>query len=64
QGDNDIVKPEHAVELHQAIANSQLCIVPAASHFILYERPELFNVMITEFFTKEPMLFDWTQLGN
>ncbi|GGG95705.1 hypothetical protein GCM10007415_33660 [Parapedobacter pyrenivorans] len=64
QGDNDIVKPEHAVELHRAIANSQLCIVPAASHFILYERPELFNVMITEFFTKEPALFDWTQLGN
>lgn len=64
QGDNDIVKAEHAVALHQAIANSQLCFVPAASHFILYERPELFNVIITEFFTKEPKLFDWTELGN
>ncbi|CAL1517673.1 alpha/beta hydrolase [Chitinophaga sp. MM2321] len=64
QGDNDIVKPEHALKLHQAIENSQLCIIPAASHFILYERPELFNVIVREFFTKEPKLFDWTELGN
>lgn len=64
QGDNDIVIPGHALELHQAIENSQLCFVPAASHFILYERPELFNVIVSEFFTKEPQLFDWTKLGN
>lgn len=64
QGDNDIVKPGHALALHQAIKNSQFCIVPAASHFILYERPELFNSIVTEFFSKDPQLFDWTQLGN
>jgi pimeloyl-ACP methyl ester carboxylesterase len=64
QGDNDIVKPEHSLQLHQAIKGSQLCIVPAASHFILYERPELFNLIVTEFLTKEPKLFDFTQLGK
>lgn len=64
QGDNDIVKPEHALQLHQSIKGSQLCIVPAASHFIVYERPELFNLIVTEFLTKEPKLFDITQLGN
>jgi len=64
QGDNDIVKPEHALQLHQAIKGSQLCIVPAASHFILFERPELFNLIVIEFLTKEPKLFDWTQLGK
>lgn len=64
QGDNDIVKPEHALQLYKAIKGSQLCIVPAASHFILYERPELFNLIVTEFLTKEPKLFDWTQLGK
>ncbi len=63
QGDNDIVIPGHALALHQSIANSQLCFVPAASHFILYERPELFNLILIEFFNKEPQLFDWTQLG-
>ncbi len=64
QGDNDIVKPEHALQLHEAIKGSQLCIVPAASHFILYERPELFNLIVTEFLTKEAKLFDFTQLGK
>ncbi len=64
QGDNDIVKPEHSVALHQAIKGSQLCIIPAASHFILYEKPELLSQIAIEFFTKEPNLFDWTKLGN
>lgn len=64
QGDNDIVKPEHSFQLHNSIKGSQLCIVPAASHFILYERPELFNLIVTEFLTKESKLFDWTQLGK
>jgi len=64
QGDNDIVRPEHSVQLHQAIQKSQLCIVPAASHFILYEKPELFNLIVAEFLTKEPKLFDFTQLGK
>ena len=64
QGDNDIVKPEHALTLHQSIKGSQLCIIPAASHFILFERPELLNLIVSEFLTKEPNLFDWTQLGK
>jgi pimeloyl-ACP methyl ester carboxylesterase len=64
QGDNDIVKPEHALQVHQTIRGSQLCIVPAASHFIIHERPELFNLIVTEFLTKEPKLFDFTQLGK
>ena len=64
QGDHDIVKPEHALQLHRTIKGSQLCIVPAASHFILYERPELFNLIALDFFTKEMKLFDFTQLGE
>lgn len=64
QGDNDIVKPEHSVALYQAIKGSQLCIIPAASHFVLYEKPELLIQIVKEFFTKEAKLFDWTQLGN
>jgi len=64
QGDNDIVKPEHTIEIHQKLKGSQLCIVPAASHFILYERPELFNLLATEFFEKEAKLFDWTKLAG
>jgi pimeloyl-ACP methyl ester carboxylesterase len=64
QGDNDIVKPEHALKLHQSIKGSQLCFIPAASHFALLERPELLNLIVTEFFIKERNLFDWTKLGQ
>lgn len=64
QGDNDIVTPEHAVQLYKSIKGSQLCIIPAASHFIIYEKPELLNQMAIEFFTKEPKLFDWTKLNE
>jgi pimeloyl-ACP methyl ester carboxylesterase len=64
QGDNDIVKPEHAVKLHQSIKGSQFCVIPAASHFVLLERPEMLNLIAIEFFEKEPNLFDWTKLSN
>ncbi len=64
QGDNDIVRPEHSVALYQAIKGSQLCIIPAASHFILFEKPDLLAQIAMEFFNKEPNLFDWTKLGN
>lgn len=64
QGDNDIVKPEHSLKLYQSIKGSQLCIIPAASHFVLYERPELLNLIVSDFFMKEHKLFDWTQFGK
>ncbi|RZS71674.1 alpha/beta fold hydrolase [Pseudobacter ginsenosidimutans] len=64
QGDNDIVKLEHAVQLHQSIKGSQLGIIPAASHFIIFEKPGALNSMAIEFFTKEPKLFDWTKLNE
>lgn len=64
QGDNDIVKLEHALHLHYSIKGSQLCIIPAASHFIIFEKPEVLNSMAIEFFTKEPKLFDWTKLNE
>ena len=64
QGDNDIVKPEHAVALHQAIKGSQFCVIPAASHFVLFEKPQLLNQIAIEFFEKEVKLFDWTKLNE
>ncbi len=62
QGDNDIVKLDHALHLYQSIKGSQLGIIPAASHFIVFEKPAVLNAMAIEFFTKEPNLFDWTKL--
>ena len=34
-GDDDIVTPEHAVELFRTIPNAQLCVVPNAGHGVL-----------------------------
>lgn len=64
QGDNDIVKLEHAIYLYQSIKGSQLGIIPAASHFVILEKPEVLNGMAIEFFTKESKLFDWTKLNE
>lgn len=50
QGDKDAIKIEHATELFRRIKNSQLCILPNSSHFILHERPDLVNEIATDFF--------------
>jgi pimeloyl-ACP methyl ester carboxylesterase len=34
-GDNDIVTPEHSVEMFRAIPDSRLCVVPGARHGVL-----------------------------
>jgi pimeloyl-ACP methyl ester carboxylesterase len=39
--DHDMVRLEHLVDIHRAIPDSQLCIVPGASHELTVERPEL-----------------------
>jgi len=36
--DRDLMTIEHTVALFQAIPNAQLCIVPAASHSLVFDR--------------------------
>lgn len=50
QGDKDAVKMEHATEMFRKIKNSQLCILPNSSHFVLHERPDLVNEIAIDFF--------------
>ena len=40
QGDRDVVRPEHAIELFRLISNSQLAIFPGSDHFIMSTGPE------------------------
>lgn len=51
-GDRDAIRLEHTVAIFQAIPNSNLCILPATTHFIGRERPELFLHFLTEFFDR------------
>jgi pimeloyl-ACP methyl ester carboxylesterase len=52
-GDEDGVKGEHTLEMHQNIPNAQLCIMPGATHFAPASNIELFNG-ITDRFLSNP----------
>jgi pimeloyl-ACP methyl ester carboxylesterase len=48
-GDRDLVSIDQTIELFKALPNSQLCIVPGASHLVLIEQPDQMNKIILEF---------------
>jgi pimeloyl-ACP methyl ester carboxylesterase len=52
-GDGDVIKLEHILEIYQNIPNSQLFIMPGATHFMLRDEYSLFN-QITERFLDNP----------
>lgn len=39
--DRDMIRLEHLVDIHRAIRDSQLCILPGASHELTVEQPDL-----------------------
>ena len=53
QGDRDIIKPEHALQLYRTINGSQLCILPNTTHFVLWEDPDLIKKPIIDFLLKK-----------
>jgi pimeloyl-ACP methyl ester carboxylesterase len=53
QGDHDIIKPEHALQLFRAISGSQLCILPGTTHFVLWEDPDLIKQPIVDFLLRK-----------
>lgn len=54
-GDDDEVRLEHAVEMYRSVPDAELAIVPGTSHGLLAEKPDLCNLLVTEFLTKEPV---------
>jgi pimeloyl-ACP methyl ester carboxylesterase len=51
-GDRDVIRPEHILKMFQAIPNSQLCILPGATHGGAWEKQELFLTIMNDFFNK------------
>ena len=51
-GDRDLIRLEHIVKMFQNIPNSQLCILPGASHGGSWEHKELFLTLMNNFFNK------------
>ena len=63
-GDRDAIRLEHTVKIFQSIPNSQLCILPGTTHFIIDERRELLLSWLEEFFSKKfskPSTVEWAK---
>ena len=48
-GDNDMYTLEHGIEIHNAIKNSQFCVIPNCSHDVFEEKPELMTNLSFDF---------------
>lgn len=49
-GDHDLIRDEHTVEIYQHLPNSQLAILPNATHMVPFDDPALFNATVERFF--------------
>ena len=54
-GDDDQVRLEHAAEMYRNLPWGELAVVPGTSHGLLVEKPDLCNLLITDFLTKDPV---------
>lgn len=51
-GDRDVIRPEHALRIFQALPRANLFVMPGASHFGAYEQPALFRTVLLDFLTQ------------
>jgi pimeloyl-ACP methyl ester carboxylesterase len=52
-GDDDIATLAHTCSLYESLPAGQLGVIPAASHLVVFEKPELVNALVTEFLTSQ-----------
>lgn len=51
-GDRDAIKLEHSLKIFYNIENSNFFVMPGATHFGSYQKPELYNMVMMDFLTK------------
>ncbi|WP_166924740.1 alpha/beta fold hydrolase [Flavobacterium poyangense] len=49
-GDRDAIRLEHSIKIFDNIKNSNFFVMPGATHFGSYEKPDLFNMVLLSFF--------------
>jgi pimeloyl-ACP methyl ester carboxylesterase len=54
-GDDDEVQLEHAITMYRSMPEAELAVVPGTSHGLLVEKPDLCNLILAEFLTKDPV---------
>jgi pimeloyl-ACP methyl ester carboxylesterase len=53
--DDDLVTPQHMIDMYAALPNAELAVVPGTSHFLTQEKPDLVNKLVVDFLTIEPV---------
>lgn len=51
-GDRDAIRLEHSINIFNNIKNSNFFVMPGASHFGSYQKPDLFNLVLLDFLNK------------
>jgi pimeloyl-ACP methyl ester carboxylesterase len=51
-GDRDAIRLEHSIKIFNNIENSNFFVMPGATHFGSREKPELFNLILSDFFNQ------------
>ncbi|MEG0313980.1 MAG: alpha/beta hydrolase [Erysipelotrichaceae bacterium] len=55
-GEKDMIKIDHTKQLATAIKNSELVVVPQASHFVALNKPKMFNNLVKDFLDKQKVI--------
>ena len=51
-GDRDAIKLEHSIKIFYNIPNSNFFVMPGATHYGTVEKPELFNMVLSDFLNR------------
>lgn len=51
--DDDVVRPEHTLEIYRSIPDAELAVVPGTSHVLILEKPDLVAQLVLDFLTTD-----------
>ncbi len=51
-GDRDVIRLEHSIKIFNNIPNSNFFVMPGATHFGTVEKPEMFNLVLSDFLNR------------
>ena len=60
-GSDDVIKDEHTRLIHKLIRNSELAIIPNATHYIPFEQPDKLNELMLNFLKINPNIIAYSR---
>ena len=48
-GENDVIKKSHTKKIHKLLSKSSMVTLPKTTHFLMNEKPDLFNSIVIDF---------------